>query len=374
MKKVVYVSGTRADFGLMRRTLHALQSDFLVTVLATGMHLSQNFGYTVDDIRKEFPVRDVECLLDGDSPGSMVRSLGLCTYGMGSVVEEVSPDLLFVEGDRGEALAGAVAGSHLNIPVIHHGGGDLSGSVDNRLRWAVTELSDYHLVGNPSSYDNLVRRNVNPSRIFLVGEPGIDDIVAGDYPSADQIQTTYSLRKDGPVFLLLFHPDTRTHEHASSQILLILESLKEFRGDIIAIGSNADAGGRSINRVLESQKEFFPSLQLFRTVSRRDFLGLMNVCDVMVGNSSAGIIELPSLKKPFVCIGSRQAGRLTAGNVIEAGFERDQIREGMRKALYDEEFRTQLKSLSNPYGDGTASRRIRDAFLRISGDSDGSTG
>lgn len=359
MKKVVYISGTRADFGLMRRTLLELNNHLDLTIIATCMHLSPRFGSTIKEIeRDEFKIKKVDMLIDNDSLGAMVKSFGVGVYGIAQAIEVTNPDLIFVEGDRGESLAGAIAGAHLNIPVVHHGGGDVGGSIDNKIRYAITMFSDYHLTGNEESYRRLISMGTPKDRIFNVGEPGLDDIYAGDFTPKGEIIKKYDITPDKPLILLVQHPNTEEYEDVEMQIKETLSAIKELKIQTVAIYSNADAGGRIINETLEDYAKELNFLKVFLHIERRDFLGLMNVCNVMIGNSSAGIIELPSFKKPFVCVGSRQKNRLRAGNTIDVSYNKSNIIRSIKKALYDKELREKLKPIKNPYGDGKASARI----------------
>jgi len=359
MRKVAYISGSRADYSLIRRTLMELNKHVDLTIIATCMHLSQRFGSTVKEIEKDgLKIKKVDMLIDNDGLGAMVKSFGIGVYGITQAIEEINPDLIFVEGDRGESLAGAIAGAHLNISVVHHGGGDLGGSIDNKIRYAITMFSDYHLTGNDESRGRLIKMGIPKERVFNVGEPGLDDIYAGDFTSKEKVIKKYGITPDKPLILLIQHPNTEEYEDVEIQIKETLGAIKELKIQTVAIYSNADAGGRIINETLDDYAKELNFLKVYPHIERRDFLGLMNICDVMVGNSSAGIVELPSFKKPFVYIGTRQKNRLKAGNVIDVGYGRDKIIEGIKRALYDEKFRKKLKSIKNPYGDGKTSSRI----------------
>ena len=359
MKKVVYISGSRADYSLMRRALIELNKHVDLTIITTCMHLSQRFGSTVKEIEKDgLKVKKIDMLIDNDSLGAMVKSFGIGIYGITQAIEEIDPDIIFVEGDRGESLAGAIVGAHLNIPVVHHGGGDVGGSIDNKIRSAITMFSDYHLVGNEESYSRLISMEIPKDRIFNVGEPGLDDIYAGDFTLKGEIAKKYNINPEKPLILLVQHPNTEEYEDVEIQIRETLNMIKELKIQTIAIYSNADAGGRIINKTLEDYSKELSFLKVFPNIERRDFLGLMNACDVMVGNSSAGIVELPSFKKPFVCIGLRQKDRLRAGNVVDVGYNEEEIAEGINRVLSDKDFREKLKTTKNPYGVGKASARI----------------
>jgi len=369
MRKVVYISGTRADYGLMRRMLLELNKKVELTVIATGMHLSPQFGYTFTEIERDnLKTKKVDMLIDNDTLGAMIKSFAVGVYGMTQAIEEIDPDLIFVEGDRGESLAGAIIGAHFSIPTVHHGGGDSSGSIDNKIRHAITMFSDYHLTGNEESKKRLIRMGLSPDRVFNVGEPGIDDIFAKNFAHSEEIYRKYGINPKESLILLIYHPDTKEYKYIESHVKEILEAIRELGIPTIAIYSNADAGGRIINRLLEEYALKLNFLKVYPNIERRDFLGLMNVCDVMVGNSSAGIVELPSFKKPFVCIGPRQKDRLRAGNVIDTEHDKMKIVDSIKKALYDEEFKLKLKNIKNPYGDGKTSKRMVELILNILGE------
>lgn len=366
MKKVMYISGTRADFGLMKKTLVFLNKQVDLTVIATSMHLSGRFGSTIKEIDAAgLKIKKVDMLIDGDSLGVMAKSIGIGVYGITQVVEEIDPDIIFIEGDRGEALCGAIVGAHLNIPIIHHGGGDNTGSIDNKIRYAISMLSDYHLTGNEESRNRLIRIGIPAERVFNVGEPGLDDIYSKVFTSKNVIITKYNINSDKPLILLVQHSNTEEYESVETQIIETLEAIKYLGIQTIAVYSNADAGGRIINEDLEKYSSELPFIKVFPNIIREDFVGLMDVCDVMVGNSSSGIIELPSFKKPFVCIGSRQKNRLGAENTIDVGYDKNAIIKGIKKALYNKEFKEKLKTIKNPYGDGNSFKKISEIIIKL---------
>ncbi|MFA4849323.1 MAG: UDP-N-acetylglucosamine 2-epimerase [Methanoregula sp.] len=366
MKKIVYISGSRSDYSPIKRTLDQLNRITELTIVATCMHLSNQFGNTCKEIEADgFHVRKVDMLLDNNSLGSMVKSLGIGLYGISHVLEEINPDLVFIEGDRGESLAGAIAAAHLNIPIIHHGGGDISGSIDNKIRAAITALSDYHMTGNQESYQRLVGSGVPPEKITVVGEPGLDDIFSGDFTPNDEINKKYGLTPETSMILLVQHPDTKESLSVEKEIRTILEAIAELKMPTVAVYSNADAGGRIINSILAENAKELPFLRVFPHVERRDFLGLMNRCSVMIGNSSAGIVELPCFKKPFICIGSRQKNRLRAGNTLDITCTRENIIDALQFVTHDRSFIERMQQTRNPYGDGCASEKIVSQVLRI---------
>lgn len=366
MKKVVYISGTRADYALMRRTLKKLNKYVDLTIIATCMHLSHRFGHTVEEIEKDgLKIKKARMLIDKDTLVSMVKSFGIGINRMARVIDRLNPDLIFVEGDRGEMLAGAIIGSHLNIPVVHHAGGDLSGSIDNKIRYAISVFSDYHLTGHKESRTSLIKMGVPRGRVFDVGEPGLDDIYAGDFTSKEKVRKKFWLNARKPIILLIQHPNTEEYKDTKRQIKETLDAVRELKIQTIAICANADSGGRIINKGLKAYSRKLNFLKVYKNVEREDFVGLMNVCDVMVGNSSAGIVELPSFKKPYVCIGTRQKNRFRAGNTIDVGYNKKEIIHAIKKAIYDKDFKEKLKKVKNPYGDGKTTAKIIKIIQKI---------
>ncbi len=294
----------------------------------------------------------------------MAKSLGIGLYGITQILEEIKPDLVFIEGDRGESLAGAISATHLNIPIVHHGGGDLSGSIDDKIRSAITVLSDFHLTGNQESYLRLINSGIVEETIAMVGEPGLDDIILREYTPEDEIDAKFCLLSGQPLILLMHHPDTKEILDVETQMRIILDAINELEISTIAVYSNADSGGRIINSVLEKKAKELPFFQVFPHLERRDFLGLLDKCTIMLGNSSAGIVELPSFKKPFVCIGSRQNNRLRAGNTLNVNCDIDEIIDAVHFAMHDSSFIEKIKHIQNPYGDGCASEKIVSHIMR----------
>lgn len=366
MEKIAYISGTRADYSLMRKSLIMLDRQADLTVIATCMHLSKKFGLTVEQIKNDgLRIKEAKMLSSGNDLGSMVLSFGKAINGIYRIVEEISPSAIFVEGDRGESLAGAIIGAHLNIPVVHHGGGDLSKSIDNKIRYAITMFSDCHLTGNMESYWRLVKAGIPKKRIFNVGEPGLDDIRDKDFTSPDDIFKKYEINPAEPLILFIQHPNTEEYKETGKQIKESLDAIEELGIQTIAVFSNSDAGGGLINKALSAYAKKIEFLKVYLNIERKDFLGLMNICEAMVGNSTAGIVELPSFGKPFVCIGTRQASRLKTANIIETGYNKEEICHGILRAINDKKLKKKLKAMSNPYGDGKSSRRIADIILNL---------
>jgi UDP-hydrolysing UDP-N-acetyl-D-glucosamine 2-epimerase len=358
MKKIVYISGTRADYGLMRRTLLTLKNNCDLTVLATEMHLNPIYGETINLIKKDgLKVEIINVQTNDDTLIEMVKKIGEYIEGISEALNKIRPNLILVEGDRGESLAAAIAGAHLNIPIIHHGGGDRSGSIDDKIRDAITSFSDYHLAGNTRSYNRLLRMK-SKKNVYLVGEPGLDDVYESNYTPKEVIITKYEIDSRESLIVLLQHPDTTENNDINKDMKEILDAIQEINLQTITVYSNSDAGGKKINQIIKKYSKNNPKIKNYANIERSDFLGLMNVAGVMVGNSSSGLIELPSFHKPFVLIGNRQRNRVEAANVIRVKPIKKEIINGLNIALFNENFKKTLFSVENPYRFGNASEKI----------------
>lgn len=253
-------------------------------------------------------------------------------------------------------LAAAIAGAHLNIPTAHIGGGYISGSIDDRIRDAITIFSDMHFTANEKTAKRVIDIVGNPSDVYVVGAPDLDAISSKEFATSNEVTAKFNLDPTKPLLLVSQHPVTTEVDNAAEQIRETMEALTKIGIQAVVTYPNADAGGRRMLQVI-NEYNGFPWMHSYRNISYSLYLGLMNMADVLVGNSSAGIIEAPSFGLPVVNIGTRQIGREKAENVIDVGYSRKEILEAIRKAL-SPEFKSIAKSSKNPYGDGKTGCRI----------------
>lgn len=367
VKKIVYVTGSRAEYGRMRSTLHLIekQSSLKLSLIVTGMHLSQEFGYTIREIEKDgFKIDSkIQALPLHDTGAAMAEALARCITGITKILRKKKHDFILVLGDRGEMLAASIAGAHMNIPVIHVGGGYVSGSIDDRLRDAITIFSDIHFTPNKKSAERVIALGAKPSSVYVVGAPDLDAIRNKEFAKPKEIARKFHLDLTKSIILVSQHPVTTEVEESGDQMRETMEAVVEMGMQTIVINPNADAGGRRMLRVINESKNV-PFVQIYRNVPYASHLGLMNVADVMVGNSSAGIIEAPSFGLPVVNIGTRQEGRERAENVIDVGYDRKEIIVALKRALTPE-FKRIAKSCKNPYGDGKTGEKIVNILAKI---------
>ena len=360
IKKILYISGTRADYGLMRSVLFRItrNSGMELHIAATGMHLMPEFGHTIDEIHRDgFTCHCVDATYSRDTKESMALFIGRFIQECVHLTEELKPDFILLLGDRGETLGGAVVGTYLGIPILHLHGGEITGTVDEIARHAITKMSHIHLPATQESANRIIKMGENPEHVHVVGAPGLDQILETEFLSQDEISVCYRLDISKPIILVVLHPVTLESGDPAFQMRETLEAVRELGEQSIVIYPNADAGGRAM---IEEIKNFecCEKIQTFPSLSHRDFLSLLKISSVIVGNSSSGIIEAPSFGVPAINIGTRQKGRLRGENVIDCDYNKNEIISAAGYALYDREFRMRVQRATNPYGDGKTGERV----------------
>lgn len=366
-RKILYITGTRADYGLMRSVLFEMEksSNTDLELAVTGMHLMEEFGMTIKDIEKDgFKFHKVNTTFEGDNKLSMVKFIGEFIKSLSKLVVKINPDIILLLGDRGEMLGGAIVGAYLSIPTAHLHGGEITSTVDEYTRHAITKLVNIHLPATEKSAERIIKMGENPENVFVVGAPGLDHILSEKLVEPLIISEKYNLNLSEPIILLVQHPVTLESKKSVAQAREALDAIVELGNQTIIVYPNADAGGRKIIELIH-EYENYPFISTYKSIPSIDYLSLMKVASVMVGNSSSGIIEAPSFKLPAVNIGSRQEGRERALNVIDVNYNKENIKEAIIKAIYDEEFKEILQNCKNPYGDGKTGKKVLDILSNI---------
>lgn len=366
-RKILYVSGTRADFGLMKKALFEIEKHpkLKLEIAATGMHLMDEFGKTVNEVRKcGFKVHEIGATYKKDDKKSMAHFAGEFIMKFSKIVATINPDIILVLGDRAEMLGAAIAGVYLSIPVAHIHGGEISATVDNTTRHAITKLSEIHFPATKKSAQRILEMAEMKNRIFVVGAPGLDDILEKDFTPPEIVMQKYGLDLSKPVLIAIQHPVTEEVSIAAKQMRETMEAVKNLSFQSIIVYPNADAGGRSMIKVIERYRKY-TDLRIYSNIARQDYIGLMNIANVLIGNSSGGIIEAASFHLPAVNIGTRQQGRERAVNVIDAPYDRNEITAAVKKAVFDKDFRKKVKRCINPYGKGKAGSKIAKILSSI---------
>ncbi len=372
-RKIAVVTGTRAEYGLLYWIIKGIHEDpaLDLQLIVTGMHLSAEFGNTVKDIEKDgFPIADrVEMLLSSDSGVSTAISMGVGITGFARAYERLGPDIILVLGDRFEIFSAVAAAVPLRIPVAHiHGGEATEGVMDEQFRHAITKMSSIHFPATKRYADRIIQMGERPDRVYSFGAPGLDNIRRLKLLNRAEIIRELGLPEKGKTGVVTFHPEIVDDFPVGSQVRELLNALLGTSGIFWVITmSNADPGGRSIQALLDkfvmengARAKMFPSLGQLR------YLSLLKHADLMVGNSSSGIVEAPSFRLPVVNIGDRQGGRIRSDNIIDVPVCRKKdIVKAINKATGDD-FKSSLKGLKNPYGKGNASEKIVKTLRTVS--------
>ncbi len=369
MRKICVVTGSRAEYGLLSGLMRAIQedADLQLQVIATNMHLSPEFGLTYREIEHDgFKIdKKVQMLLSSDVPNATTKSVGLATIGFADAYEDLQPDLIVVLGDRFEILAAVSAALFFKIPVAHlHGGEITEGAYDDCIRHAITKMSHLHFTSTETYRQRVIQLGEQPDRVFYVGAIGVENIKRIPLLSKSELEASIQFELGEKSLLVTYHPVTLENNTAAEQCRNLLEALNEYpEYKVIFTLPNSDTDGRIIiqliNEYVASQPErcmAVPSLGLKR------YLSALKYVSAVVGNSSSGIIEVPSFGIPTLDIGDRQKGRIAAESVWHCGNDTTSIKEGMQKIL-SKEFSGQAKRTVNPYDKG---RTIEQIFQVIS--------
>lgn len=369
MRTVGVVTVGRSDYGCYVPLLRAMQQEraLRLQLIVGGMHLAKAFGLTVEMITADgFEIADrIDMRLASDTPDGIAHSMGLGMSGFAKTYARQRPDLLLVLGDRFEMFAAAAAAVPFRIPIAHIAGGELTeGAIDNSFRHAMTKLSHLHFATTETYASRVIQMGEEPWRVTVCGAVGLDHLrtfVASDRRS---LESSLGLSLDPAPLLVTYHPVTLEYDRAEAQIDALLEALEPLARPLVFTAPNADTNNQVIRRRIEAFAARRPSAALVPNLGTQAYFSLMACAAAMVGNSSSGIVEAPSFGLPVVDIGTRQAGRLRAANVISCGYAVEEIRRAIAHALAPG-FRESLRGLRNPYGDGHAAARILEALKGI---------
>lgn len=360
-KKIIYLSGSRADFGLMESALSRIACVADLSIAVTGMHLEPCFGNTVDEIRAGgFRVcGEIRTDVQTRTPQSMSAGIGVCLENLTRLLGHEKPDILLVLGDRGEMLAGAIAALHLGIVCVHIHGGERSGTVDEPVRHAISKLSSYHFVATAESRERLIRMGEMPEHIWVTGAPGLDNLAELQKAGGEAFWPALGISAGDAFVLAVFHPIVQQSGSAYGQTANLLSALNMTGLPVIWLQPNSDAGSLEVVGASEDIS-LPPGSRRIVHLTRSLFCMAMKHCAVMVGNSSSGIIEAASFGTPVVNVGDRQRMRERNANVMDVGYESEKIYDAMQAALIHGKW-----PCDNRYGDGLAGMRISENLLAL---------
>lgn len=369
-RRICVVTGTRAEYGLLRWVMQGIQDDpdLTLQVIATGMHLSPEFGLTYREIEKDgFLIdRKVEMLTSSDTSVGIAKSMGLGLIGFADALNGLKPDLLLVLGDRFEIFSAVAAALVARLPVAHlHGGESTEGLIDESIRHAITKMSHLHFVAAEEYRRRVIQLGEQPENVHLVGGLGIDSIKRMKLLGRSELEDALGFHLGKRNLLITFHPVTLEFATAGQQMDELLAALGELRDtQLIFTQPNADTDGRDLIRKITTFADEHDNAHVFTSLGQLRYLSAMAQVDGVVGNSSSGLIETPSFRKGAVNIGDRQRGRLQASNVINCEPRKDDILAAIQR-LHGAKFQRQLKDVKNPYGEGGASELIVAAVKQV---------
>jgi GDP/UDP-N,N'-diacetylbacillosamine 2-epimerase (hydrolysing) len=362
-RKICVVTGTRAEYGLLRWVMQGIRDDPELTlqVIVTGMHLSPEFGLTYENIEEDgFKIdRKLEILTSSDTPVGISKSMGLGLIGFADALNELKPDLIVVLGDRFEIFSAVTSALVARIPVAHlHGGETTEGIFDEALRHSITKMSHLHFVATPEYQQRVIQLGEQPKNVFMVGGLGIDAIQHLELMNQNSLEADLGFKFNKKNLLITFHPVTLENSSAETQMRELLAALAELNDtELIFTYPNADTDGRYLIKMIEQFVGQHLNAHAYPSLGQVRYLSCMALVDGVVGNSSSGLTEVPSFKKGTINIGDRQRGRMKAPSVIDCSPARQDISNAI-KQLYSSNFIESLGRVNNPYGNGGASQKI----------------
>lgn len=360
MKKILFVTGSRGEWGYIRPILRLIdkRDDVEYRLVVTNMHLLSAYGNSYKEIENDgFTIHyKVHMSLDGYSHFTQAKSLGIFLMSLPDIIEGEKPDWVVLAGDRGEQLMGAIAAGYTYTPVAHIQAGEVSGNIDNMARHAIGKFVHLHLASNEDAKNRLLKLGEEPFRVHNVGAPQLDELVKAEYSELDEVANRLCINLERGFILAVLHPVTEECSKAKEQAEIFIKVLNEFDIPKVMIMPNNDAGSYEIRYAIDNYKR--GEYHIYANLKREDYLALLKHCKCIVGNSSSGLLEAPTFRTAAVNIGRRQDCRYRGNNVIDVNFSKDEIVDAIKKAI-SPEFKNFLKdNIDNPYGDGHSSEKI----------------
>lgn len=362
-RKICVVTGTRAEYGLLRWVMQGIKDSELLELqlIVTGMHLSPEFGLTVQDIEADgFRIdRKVEMLLSSDTPVGVTKSMGVAMIGFADALNQLQPDLLLVLGDRYEIFAVAASAMIARIPIAHlHGGESTEGLIDESIRHSITKMAHFHFVAAEEYRKRVIQLGEQPENVYHVGGLGIDNILRLKLLTRSQLEEALDFKLSKRNLLITFHPVTLEQSTSTDQMKELLTALGQLDDvGLIFTMPNADTDGRILFQQINSFCESHLMARAYTSLGQLRYLSCIKHVDGVIGNSSSGLLEVPTFRKGTVNIGDRQRGRLCAASVINCPDDHASITESIHR-LFSPSFLALLQEVKNPYGDGGASEAI----------------
>jgi len=367
-RKICIVTGTRAEYGLLSLLMKSIKDDtsMELIIIATGSHLSPEFGLTYKEIENEgFNInKKIEMVLSADTPSSIAKSTGLGIIGFADALADLQPDIMIVLGDRYEILAASLAAVTARIPIAHiHGGEITEGAFDESIRHSITKMSWWHFAAAEEYKKRIIQLGEAPNRVFNVGGLGVDIIKNSQLLTKEELSKNTGINFLPKNLVITYHPVTLENQSSKENMQSLLDVLIEMNDiNLIFTMPNADSDGRAIFNMIETFVSNYSNRAIaFTSMGQLNYLSTLQFVDGVIGNSSSGLLEAPSFKIGTINIGDRQRGRLKADSVIDCFSTKESIKSAI-EILYSKKFKSILKSVTNPYGEGNATNNILEVL------------
>jgi GDP/UDP-N,N'-diacetylbacillosamine 2-epimerase (hydrolysing) len=365
-KKILIVTERRADYSKFRPVIKKIQESKKLDyyLIVTGSHLLKEHGKTINEIKKDgFKIKSKFFMYrknNNDSGAEMVLSLSRAIQKLTPIIEKLKPDIILSGFDIGANFAASMIGAHMNIPVAHIEGGEVTGTIDEPIRHSITKFSHLHFTTNKTAQSRLIKMGENPNFIFNVGNSSLDEIIKLQKISREKISQQFKLDPKKPYMVILQHTVTSEIDSVEQFIKETLNAVMESNMQAIIIHGNADAGGKRITKIIKNY-----NIKQFNSLSFETYINLLRHSSVLLGNSSSGIMEAPFLKIPSINIGTRQKGRLRQKSIIDVGYDKNQIKKAIDKSVNNKQFLNKIRLQHTPYGNGHTSEKIVKILEKI---------
>ena len=362
-RKICVITGSRAEYGLLYWLIKEINSDdeLELQLIATGMHLSAEFGSTYREIEKNFKInKKIEMDLSSDTSQSISKSMGLAQISFSQAYSELKPDLITVLGDRYEILSAVISAMISNIPIAHiHGGEITEGSWDNNIRHCISKMAHLHFTASEEYKRRVIQLGEQPNKVYNVGGLGIENIKKLNLLSKSDLEDTINFKFNLKNIMITFHPVTLENNTSKNQFQEILNAINELKDtNIIFTKANSDLNGKVINQMIDEYIYENPKKSVsYLSLGQEKYLSVLQYIDVIVGNSSSGLLEAPSFKIATINIGDRQKGRICSKSVINCLPIKKNIKKSL-EIVYSPKFQKLLKTVENPYDNGITSKKI----------------
>jgi GDP/UDP-N,N'-diacetylbacillosamine 2-epimerase (hydrolysing) len=358
-RKILFVTERRADYSKLRPVINEIKKSekFEYYLVVTGSHLLKKHGYTINEIKKDgFQIHKKFKMFeenDDDSPSTMTMGFGKAIIKLTKIIKTLKPDLIFSGFDIGANFAAAVIGAHMNIHVAHLEGGEITGTIDESIRHAISKFAHIHFTSNEQATKRLIKMGELSENIFTVGNPSLDVIKSLKIISKKKLENEFNINFDKPLLLIVQHTVTTEINKIDKYFLETINAIKETNQQSIIISGNADAGSQRIKKIIKNS-----NILNYENLPFIKYISLLYHSSAIIGNSSSGIMEAPFLHIPSINIGTRQEGRGKTKSIINVKYDKHQIKMAINKTLTDKKFLNSIKNQNNEHGNGTSSKKI----------------